>query len=76
MDTSTEWQILNFGKYKSRNILDILKENPAYCQWLYTQPLIMDTNPDIKNLLDLQLNNFCQWRMRLLRRDFVLLHTE
>ena len=26
-------EIISFGKYKSQNINDILKTNPAYCQW-------------------------------------------
>ena len=31
-------EILTFGKYKSKNIKDIIKENPSYCQWLLERP--------------------------------------
>lgn len=31
-------EIITFGKYKSRNIKDIIIENPSYCQWLLERP--------------------------------------
>ena len=32
--------IIQFGKYKSKNIVDIFDLNPNYCQWLLKQPLL------------------------------------
>jgi hypothetical protein len=55
--TTEDWKILKFGKFKSQKITDILDNQKAYCQWLHTQPLIMDSNPKIKELLDLEFKN-------------------
>lgn len=38
-----DFEILKFGKYKSRNINDILKEDIEYCRWMFTQPTITDS---------------------------------
>lgn len=45
-------KIINFGKYKARNIDDIVIENPNYCLWLLNQNLIMSSNPLIKEILE------------------------
>lgn len=57
-EPSTEdWKILKFGKFKSQKITDILDTQKAYCKWLHTQPMIMEANPKIKDLLDLEFKN-------------------
>jgi uncharacterized protein (DUF3820 family) len=33
----SEDEILTFGKYKARNIKDIIIENPSYCQWMLSR---------------------------------------
>ena len=48
--------IIQFGKYKSKNIVDILDLNPNYCQWLLKQPLL-NKYPDIKEYLEEKLIN-------------------
>ena len=46
--------IIQFGKYKSKNIVDICDLNPSYCQWLLKQPLL-NKYPDIKEYLEEKL---------------------
>tara|TARA_R110000823_G_scaffold99531_2_gene214812 strand:+ start:2853 stop:3191 length:339 start_codon:yes stop_codon:yes gene_type:complete len=48
--------IIQFGKYKSKNIVDIFDLNPNYCQWLLKQPLL-NKYPDIKEYLEEKLIN-------------------
>lgn len=48
--------ILEFGKYKDKEISEIFNENPNYCVWLLNQPMIKNY-PEIyeylkNNLLD------------------------
>ena len=43
--------IIQFGKYKSKNIVDISDLNPNYCNWLLKQPLL-NKYPDIKEFLE------------------------
>ena len=31
-------EIIKFGKFKSRNINEIIKEYPSYCQWMMSRP--------------------------------------
>lgn len=33
-DLISSKEILTFGKYKSQNIKDIIRDQPAYCKWL------------------------------------------
>ena len=47
--------IIQFGKYKSKNIVDISDLNPNYCNWLLKQPLL-NKYPDIKNV-DIFISN-------------------
>jgi uncharacterized protein (DUF3820 family) len=43
-------EILTFGKFKSRNIKDIIKEEPSYCQWLLERPdYLNETQVNILN---------------------------
>lgn len=43
--------LLQFGKYKGRHIEEIFDENPNYCKWLYSQP-ILKANPFIYDFLE------------------------
>lgn len=52
-----EWQIIQFGKYKGQNFLDILENNKAYCKWLHSQALIMKSNPMFLKLLDVEFKD-------------------
>lgn len=35
----SELNILEFGKYKNKDIESVFKEDINYCKWLYTNPL-------------------------------------
>jgi len=48
--------IVNFGKYKNENIEDILKNDPIYCQWLYSQD--KKIIPEIKAYIYDNLKNY------------------
>jgi uncharacterized protein (DUF3820 family) len=42
-----------FGKYKTRDVDEILEENPSYCKWIMKQPYLpKDVKEYIKNYLD------------------------
>ena len=43
--------IIEFGKYKSKNIVDIAELNPNYCNWLLKQPLL-NKYPEIRSYLE------------------------
>jgi len=43
--------IIQFGKYKAKNIVDIAELNPNYCMWLLKQPLL-NKYPEIKDYLE------------------------
>jgi len=43
--------ILDFGKYKGKNIKDVYEEDPRYCGWLKTQPMVQE-NEEIMDFLD------------------------
>lgn len=43
--------ILNFGKYKNKSIENVLLVDNAWCTWLYKQPNLEETNPDIYTYL-------------------------
>lgn len=55
--TTEDWQIIQFGKYKGKNFLDLLENKPSYCKWIYTQPTIMEMYPKFKELLDLKFKD-------------------
>ena len=52
----TDKLIINFGKsHKGESIIDLVKTEPIYCKWLYSQPWLETNNPDIYNYLSLHL---------------------
>lgn len=42
--------ILNFGKYKNKDIEEVFKSDISYCQWVFKQPLLQNY-PDIYDFL-------------------------
>jgi len=48
--------ILEFGKYKNREIKEVFAENPNYCHWLFKKPMTQNYK-DIYKFLDENLKN-------------------
>jgi uncharacterized protein (DUF3820 family) len=48
--------LLPFGKYKSRELKDIIEFDPTYCNWLYRQSW-MKKFDDLYNILDTHLKS-------------------
>lgn len=51
-----DFEIIKFGKYKSKNIHEVMKDDIDYCQWVYRQPWI-SSHPEIKELLENRFKN-------------------
>lgn len=47
-----ENEIILFGKYRSKNIYDIIQDDPKYCQWLLSNKQILETYPEMKRILE------------------------
>jgi len=48
--------IIQFGKFKGKNIIDIAEENPNYCSWVLKQPLL-NKYQEIKEYLESKFIN-------------------
>jgi len=48
--------IIQFGKYKGKNIVDIAEQNPSYCNWVLKQPLL-NKYQEIKEYLEKKFIN-------------------
>ena len=53
---------IKFGKFKNKNISELL-ENKPYCVWLLNQTLLMEKYPDIKHVLK-----------KFIKKDEIYLH--
>lgn len=45
--------ILNFGKYKSNYLMNVIKQDPKYCEWVYNTETF--NNQKIKNIIKKEL---------------------
>jgi len=46
-----------FGKYKHKSIEDVFKDDVQYCKWVFKQPMLKDTSPEIYDYLKEKLIN-------------------
>lgn len=46
-----------FGKFKNKSVEQVFQENPNYCQWVYNQPMLKDSQPEIYEFLKSKLIN-------------------
>jgi len=47
-----DWKILTFGKFKACSIDDLLREEEAYCYWIYTHLEGLKVHKNIIKLLE------------------------
>lgn len=51
IEVKTESTILNFGKYRGKEIEEVYNIDVQYCKWLYCQGYLIDECPGIKKFL-------------------------